>query len=528
MKRSGDMRFLPVRSGSILVELDDLKGALSLASALSGNTVAGILEIVPAARTVLVTFDPEQIIEREVVNRIGALDLSTISPTIGPLVEIPVRYEGDDLAEVASMLGISEKEVVERHTGSEYTVAFTGFAPGFAYLVGGDPKLSVPRRKSPRTRVTAGSVGLAGEFSGVYPKDSPGGWQLIGSTPLVMFDAEREPAALLQPGFRVRFVKVPEARSEIEATGRTQPMRASRSAGARLEILSTMFPILFQDEGRPGQSSQGISMSGAADQASYRIANRLVGNKPGVAALEITLGQAQFKAAGRMFLALTGAPASLTVKKPNGTTRIAGRYEILALDAGDAVSIDAPLRGVRSYLAVRGGFDVQRFAGSSSRDLLAQIGPPPLVAGAFANVLSVSGNAFVSAGEEEPFPMPSAGETITLDVTLGPRDDWFTADSIQRFLSQPWTVTAQSSRVGLRLNGAPLERTDKRELPSEATVHGAIQVPANGLPLLFLNDHPVTGGYPVIANVARHHLNLAAQLPPGVRLRFKHQSLPEK
>lgn len=520
------MRFLPVRAGSTLIELDDLNEALALAAALSANPVAGVLEIVPAARTVLVVFDPEQISEEKLAAQIAGLNLSTVVAPLGPLVEIPVRYDGEDLADVASILGISEAEVVRRHTGSQYTVAFTGFAPGFAYLVGGDPSLNVPRRKTPRVRVKAGDVALAGEFSGIYPKDSPGGWQLIGSTPLAIFDPEREPAALLQPGFRVQFRDITKGRFEVQPLQRKKRVRQSRSAAASIEIIYAMFPVLLQDEGRPGQFSQGVSESGAADRASYRIANRLVGNEPGVAALEITLGQVQLKAAGRMFLALSGAPAPIIVRKPDGRTKIAGRYEVLALDGGDILSIGAPPRGLRSYLAVRGGFDVPRFLGSSSRDLLAQIGPLPLVAGSTVDVLEAPQNAIVSTGEIEPFPMPAVGETVEIDVTLGPREDWFTEDFIARFLAQPWEVSPQSSRIGLRLTGSALERVDQRELPSEATVHGAIQVPINGLPVLFLNDHPVTGGYPVIANVARHHLDLAGQLPPGVNLRFNRQNLP--
>jgi KipI family sensor histidine kinase inhibitor len=125
----------------------------------------------------------------------------------GDEIEIPVTYDGPDLADVTSHTGLSEDEIVAAHTGTPWTVAFGGFAPGFAYLVGGDERLVVPRRESPRTSVPAGSVGLAGEFSGVYPRSSPGGWQLIGRTDAVMFDVDRDPPALLAPGAHVRFVE---------------------------------------------------------------------------------------------------------------------------------------------------------------------------------------------------------------------------------------------------------------------------------------------------------------------------------
>jgi biotin-dependent carboxylase-like uncharacterized protein len=175
---------------------------------------------------------------------------------------------------------------------------------------------------------------------------------------------------------------------------------------------------------------------------------------------------------------------------------------------------------MRSYLAVRGGFDVEPVLGSVATDTLAQIGPPPVAAGGVIGICQTRPGALVST-EELPSPqLPAAGEEVTLDVILGPRTDWFTDAAVESFLSQPWIATGQSSRVGIRLQGRALERAVKDELPSEATVRGAIQVPASGQPVLFLADHPLTGGYPVIANVACRHLDLAGQIPVGAKIRF--------
>jgi KipI family sensor histidine kinase inhibitor len=193
------MRLLPVGRHGVLVELGsagEVRAAYRRLAALPGLT-----EVVPAARTVLV------VAERAPMPDLAALlsGLEEEPAPDGPVVELPVRYDGPDLAEVAGLTGLSPDEVVRRHAEADLVVAFCGFAPGFAYLTGLPAGLQVPRRSTPRTAVDAGSVGLAGEFTGVYPRRSPGGWQLIGRTEAVLWDPERDPPALLSPGTRVRF-----------------------------------------------------------------------------------------------------------------------------------------------------------------------------------------------------------------------------------------------------------------------------------------------------------------------------------
>ena len=202
------LRFLPVTHNALLVELADLDQTLALLASLQRHPPHGVEELVPAARTILVEYRASATRAETLVQDIAARSLTQRAERSDTLIEIPVHYNGEDLAEVAQILGITADEVVQRHTGSEYTVAFTGFAPGFAYLSGGHPSLNVPRRSTPRTRLPAGSVGLAGTFSGVYPQASPGGWQIIGTTPVAMWDITRAQPALLQPGYRVRFVDI--------------------------------------------------------------------------------------------------------------------------------------------------------------------------------------------------------------------------------------------------------------------------------------------------------------------------------
>ncbi|MFI7599071.1 allophanate hydrolase subunit 1 [Actinoplanes sp. NPDC049681] len=203
-----NLRFLRCGREAVLAEVDDLDAALALYAALRDADLPGVVDLVPAARTVLIRLDPAVTSPGAVREATAALEPGGPGHADAGAVEIPVVYDGPDLAEVAGHLGITADEVVSRHTGARWTVAFAGFAPGFGYLTGDDPTLDVPRRSSPRTRIPAGSVGLAGRFSGVYPADSPGGWQLIGSTTERMWDLARPEPALLVPGVRVVFREV--------------------------------------------------------------------------------------------------------------------------------------------------------------------------------------------------------------------------------------------------------------------------------------------------------------------------------
>ncbi len=221
----GRVRILAAGDAAVLVEFPGSGGPVSPAvlpftAAAARGRPAGIVDVIPAARTVAVTFSPAAIAPdvvrtwcadlsaRAVADAAGA-DGSAEPP--GEALVIPVVYDGPDLDAVAGATGLTRAEVIDAHTGTGWTVAFTGFAPGFGYLVGGDPRLEVPRRSTPRTRVPAGSVGLAGPFSGVYPRSSPGGWQLIGTTAAELWQPRRDPPALLAPGTRVRFARAGEA-----------------------------------------------------------------------------------------------------------------------------------------------------------------------------------------------------------------------------------------------------------------------------------------------------------------------------
>lgn len=201
------MRVLPAGESALLVEVEDVDAVLALSAALRDQPVAGVLESVPAARTVLLLCDPAVATLTAVADAVRRIRPAAHLPASQDTVEIPVSYDGPDIDDVLAVTGQTRRELIDWHTNSQWQVAFCGFALGFSYLVTDDAP-SIPRKKTPRTTVPAGSVGLAGEFSGVYPRASPGGWQLIGRTELCLADVKADPPALLRPGVGVSFVEL--------------------------------------------------------------------------------------------------------------------------------------------------------------------------------------------------------------------------------------------------------------------------------------------------------------------------------
>ncbi|WP_167197766.1 5-oxoprolinase subunit B/C family protein [Brevibacterium pigmentatum] len=510
----------------LLVECVDLSATMALHHNLEAADLPGVIELIPAARTVLISFDPARTSAEILAEAVHGFGHTESVSDAAREVTIDVRYDGDDLAEVADLLSVSPAEVTARHQAATWEVAFAGFAPGFGYLAGDDELFTVPRRSSPRTRVPVGSVALAGEFTGVYPRSSPGGWQLIGRTDAKLWDLDRHPPALFVPGTIVKFVEAEREIVDVAAEDSAAGAEASADVSHSLEVLRPGLQLLIQDLGRPGFASMGVSAAGAADRTALTTANRLVGNAESAAGLESFGGGVLLRFRGDGVAAATGATGTITVTAVDGTVLTPRLGEAFALADGDELELGPAERGVRRYLAVRGGMDVETALGSSSADTLAGLGPAVVDKGATVGAHDPrTAPHLVDPVPARPRDLPQAGETVEMTVTLGPREDWFTDAGIETLLSQVWTVTHESDRVGLRLSGeVPLERARAGELPSEGAVTGALQVPPNGQPVLFGPDHPLTGGYPIIASV--DDLDLAAQLPPGVKLRFTTSARP--
>jgi biotin-dependent carboxylase-like uncharacterized protein len=271
---------------------------------------------------------------------------------------------------------------------------------------------------------------------------------------------------------------------------------------------------LVQDRGRPGHAHLGVGTAGAMDRAALALGNRLVGNDADAAGLEILLGDLELESDLPLWLAVTGARGEVVA----GGLRVEPNTATL-LPAGERLVVPAAERGIRYYLAVRGGLALPRVLGSRSRDTLAGLGPEPLAA-----------DDILPIGPEPAAPIPSVDvvpvdppppDAVTLLLRPGPRRDWFGAASWESLFEADWTVSPRSDRTGVRLEGPPLERTDARELPSEGMLPGAIQISPDGAPTILAVDHPVTGGYPVIAVVTDASLDALAQLRPGQGVRFR-------
>ena len=267
-----------------------------------------------------------------------------------------------------------------------------------------------------------------------------------------------------------------------------------------------------QDRGRTGWAAIGVPRSGAADRGAHDLANRLVGNDPAAATLEVTAGGLRLRAGRTHLVAVTGAPAPLSVDG-----RPAPLHAPLTLHPGAELAVGLPPVGLRSYLAVRGGVAARPVLGSRSTDTLSGLGPPPLRAGDELDV----GDLAADEPVVDVAPVAPPARRPLLGVLPGPRRDHLADDAERLLTSAEWAVTPASDRVGLRLAGPALRRAGDGELPSEGLVPGAVQVPPDGAPVLFLADHPVTGGYPVLAVVRTADLGAAAQLRPGDRVRFR-------
>ncbi|GGY11453.1 biotin-dependent carboxyltransferase family protein [Streptomyces djakartensis] len=266
-----------------------------------------------------------------------------------------------------------------------------------------------------------------------------------------------------------------------------------------------------QDLGRPGHAHLGVPRSGALDRPAADLVNRLTGNPHGAAVLETTLSGCAVRPRSTVTVAVAGAPCRVTVDGRPVAWGAPVRVPAGALlDVGPAVS------GVRAYVGISGGIAVEPVLGSRSTDLLSGLGPAPLADG---TVLPL-GRPTGAPARVDAAPQPAPPAELVLRVTLGPRDDWFTREALRAFVSRSYRVSPASNRIGLRTDGPALERARPGELPSEGVVLGAVQVPPDGRPVVFLADHPTTGGYPVIAVVHTADLAAAAQAVPGTPVRF--------
>jgi KipI family sensor histidine kinase inhibitor len=431
-----------------------------------------------------------------------------IDADAGRLHHVAVVYDGADLDEVAARAGMPPAEVIRLHASGHYRVELVGFLPGFGYLGPLDPKLQLPRRPSPRPSVPARSVAIAGAFTGIYPAASPGGWHLLGrALDFVAFDPHRAEPSLLSPGDRVRFVPAAADAVRHAETAAAPPPAAEPPAdtGATLEIVAAAPGVTVQDRGRRALS-RGVPPSGPLDADSYAAANAAVGNVAGAAALEVVLGRLQ--------IVVRGGDAVVSID--------GARARMLA--AGESLVVEPGSVAVR-YLAVRGGLDVPVVLGSRATLVSAKLG------GVQGRALRAGDHLAVGAetlGEPPPNDLgaaldPSAGtsEVALLEIVRGPQLDRFPTSALQTLTAATWRVSRLGDRVGVRLEGAAVPREGSDSALPVPMVRGAVQVATDGTPIVLGPDHPVTGGYPVLAVLRKDAQSVLARLRPGTPLRFR-------
>jgi len=486
-----------------------------LVAALEHRPPAGLAEAIPAFTTLLLRFAGPPPVETEIRNwQDAAAAAPAVNAPAGRHHELPVHYAGPDLIRVAKHAGLTVAEIIDRHTAVAYRVHCLGFAPGFPYLGGLDPKLHTPRFASPRPRILPGSVAIGGEHTGIYTVASPGGWNLLGQTSVTLFDPRATSLAAmfrLRAGDSVRFRAVPELPIAEGSPAASLPERPA--VGARIRLRASGLGVSLQDLGRPGYGQFGVPPGGAMDPYAASVANRLLDNPASSAALELCLQGQRLEVLADGWLAAAGSTAPRG-QRPNSAFRVR---------AGDVLEFPPGANGVWTYVAIPGGFGGDAILGSRSANPRASLGRT-----------GAPGDEFPAAAERSlALPAAIARRTLTeaedvrdpqapLRVWPGPQWDSFSTEARTRLFSSDWIVSSQCDRVGYRLRGPDLE-SQPDQIISEPVLPGSIQVPAGGQPIVTMPDGPTIGGYPKLGLVDPADLSRLAQCRPGQSIRFQLQ-----
>jgi len=502
----GDSAWLmEVGGGEARKQLDQV---LKLVNLLNRERIPEVVDVVSSFASVAVYFDPAD--GDKVLAWLAALQPPGAgdAPAVGRLIEIPVVY--GDLKAVTTALRRTRDEIVGLHTAADYTVAALGFSPGFPYLAGLPPELSLPRLSIPRP-VEAGSVAMAGGQAGIYPCASQGGWHVLGKTTAELFRPNADEPSLLQPGDQVRFIPVKKAKAAKKSRGQVKAGRGS------LEIIETGTLTSVQGPGRTGFRHLGVTAGGAADPISARVANQLVGNPAGAAVLECCLKGPVLKLHKRARIAFVGwsDPRSGTV---------------IQVPAGGTIDLRSRMRGVRGYVAVAGGIDVPLVMGSRATDLRSGFG------GYQGRTLQVGDRLVIGPPQDGPkpgrwwvnWPDPTGPEQlIEVRFLPGIQMEWFSPEAKKAFGASVFGVSTMSDRMGVRLSGPALSLCELRQLVSQPVVPGSVQVPPDGNPIVLMSECQTIGGYPQIGHVISADLPKLARAWPGTRVIFREVSLDE-
>lgn len=504
-----------------------------------------VTELIPSYRSLLILFDGLAACFAQIHAELIVLccALETVALPSARTIEIPTVYGGEfgpDLERVAKHSGLTPEEVIEAHGNKPYLVYMIGFIAGFPYLGGMDQKLATPRLEAPRKKIPAGSVGIAGAQTGVYPLSTPGGWNLIGQTTMPLFDPSAETPVLLRAGDRVVFKPLsqltPKAPKEDVLSATSQVFDTATSESTTLAIVTEPgMQTTIQDLGRPGYQHLGISGGGAMDRFALKVGNALVGNPLNYPGLEMLMSGLSLQFETDTVIAITGADMEIRL---NGEPL--PLWQSIKVKKGDQLACGFCTSGARTYLCFGGGVQGDSLFGSYSTAL--NIGIGGMAGRALKRedillVLDKNGLEKSKSALERIYPkskIPAfytpVAQTLdsnaapalqTLKVVLGTQVDHFTEQGMQNFLSSAYTMSPASDRMGTRLSGAVIEHSELgADILSDGIAFGAIQVPGDGQPIIMLADRQTIGGYAKIAHVITADHSKLAQLRPGDKIAF--------
>lgn len=486
--------------------------AQSLAHVLRAEAVAGVLDVVPAGDSVGVFVDTGVVATADVLELASGLAAPPLADR-SRRIEVPVVFDGLDFSGVADGAGLNSAGLVALLQEVPLRVGWLGFMPGFPYLVNLPAALaSIPRLERPRSRVPAGAFALAGGCAGIYPQATPGGWNVLGTTALALFDPDRPDPATFAPGDLVQLRSVAALGADLPVPQR--PAITARGS-RRCSVVSSGVLSLVADLGRSGVGHLGVPRAGPADPLRHLIANLAVGNAKTCAAIEVTLSGPTLRFACDAFVALVG-DCSLSIDG-----RLMPASSVQLVESGQSLSVGSVRSGLRAYLAISGGIDTPSVLGSKSADGTSGLWPGPLRPGDELD-LGTPGRArgrWIDPPEDAP----------VLPVTPGPDGAGPRAWALEALLATFFEVAVETDRVGTRLRpagkadagGGVLAGGTQPDVASRAMVVGAVQVPPDGCPLVLGPDHGTVGGYPVLAVVTRDGLERCGQLRPGTLVRFE-------
>lgn len=515
----------------------------------------GLIETVPAYNCLAVHYNPLLIEKKdntiaETVEQIINTILEKASPVSSQkqstVLTIPVCYDeslGIDLTELSKTLQLSIEEIIHLHSNKIYQVFMTGFTPGFPYMGTVDERLMTKRKSSPRLKVEAGSVAIAGSQTGIYPFATPGGWNIIGRTPLSLFDRSKPDAFLLKAGDQVQFIPITKEEFEqyvdmttiekkVTINYYSPTIKKQEEGNQIIRVEQCGFLTTIQDAGRKGHLQYGVPQTGALDNYSMKLANLLIGNEATTPVLEITQSPNRFRLMKDCLVAFTGGglqPIADGIELP--------LFEGLLIKEGTTIELKKQIPGFRLYMAVGGGFEAERFLESCSTDVT-------ITAGGFKgrglkkeDVLCQQQALNTAQKHLQTVMKNQVRLQMNIDtgyvtaakirVIKGVEWDYLTEDAQQMIWEQPFTISPQSSRMGYRLKTDGLRALQSCDIISSPVTTGTVQLTSSGELIVLMADAQTVGGYPRVLQVINADLRILAQKKPGDTITFEEVSLKE-